>query len=290
MQIPLEQIDPPKFLLREVDTNSADFLQLLDAIRDHGLLNSVIVRPSEGDRFELVDGNHRLTACRMLNTGTIEAIVRTMSDVQVWVTQIQANSVRFETSRMEYARHLLRLQQAQPEMTLSQLAKLVGQRNYWVRQQLNLLDLRPEYQTMADRGHLPVMNAYVLAKLPPHIQGRFLELALKLDPKEFRLLVGAEITRLQMNAKDRSEEKRLASIKSDPAPMLRPLSELVKELRSQTAARGLVAHAKPQNLVDAFRLGVQWTLNVDPLTLEERKAKIAEKQISKIFDHNRKDN
>jgi hypothetical protein len=42
--------------------------------------------------------------------------------------------------------------------------------------------------------------------------------------------------------------------------------------------------------VDAFKLGVQWALNVDPLTIEDRKAKIADKQISKIFDHKRKDN
>lgn len=283
MQLQLDMIDPPIVFMRRVDTESVDFLQMCDTIRDFGQHNSILVRPV-GDRYQLVDGAYRLAAHRYLKQATIEATVRDMDDCQVLMTQIQANVVRVQTSRIDYANHLLRIQQALPSTTLAQLAKLAGRQPYWVRQQLDLLDLRLEYQTMADRGYLPVLNAYSLSRLPPHIQGRYIEQALNMEPIAFRSLVAPEIQRLQMNAKDRSEATRIAAATSSPQPYLRQVKELVSELSTRHAAKGLIAEAKPENMTEAFRLGVQWVLNIDPLSLETRRFQMGEKKISRIID------
>lgn len=281
MKISIDLIDPPPTYMREVDTHSVEFLELRDSIRDWGLHNSILVRP-RGDRYQLVDGAYRLRAHVELQVTQIEANVRDMADDEVLVAQLQANAVRRETSRIEYAKQLLRIQNAFPNLTLAQLAQYAGKQRYWVRQQLDLLDLRPEYQTMADRGQLPVMNAYTLAKLPPHIQGRYIDRALVLPPCEFKLLVAEEVRRLMLDSKARAEEKRLAT--TDPHPFLRPLKDLTKEIREGTAARGVVANIRPATHVEAFLLGIKWALNIDPDTAQDRKEKLAERNISRKIE------
>jgi ParB/RepB/Spo0J family partition protein len=282
MLIQTNLIDPPIVFMRKVDTECIEFLELCVSIQTYGLHNSILVRP-QGERFQLVDGAYRLAAHQHLRIEVIEAISREMGDDEVLMSQIQANAVRKETSRIDYAKHLLRIQYALPQTTLTQLARMAGRQPYWVRQQLDLLDLRPEYQTMADRGHLPVLNAYSLAKLPPHIQGQFIEPALNMEPDAFRAMIAPEILQLQMNAKARSEASRIASVTSEPKPYLRQLKELTSELRTCHAAKGLIAEAKPANMTEAFRLGVQWTLNMDPLSVETRKAQMGESQIKRIL-------
>lgn len=283
MQLSIDKIDPPLVYLRKVDTESVDFLQLCDTIRSHGLHNSILVRPIN-DRYQLVDGAYRLEAHKCLGLETIESNVRDMTDAEVLVVQIQANSVRPETSRIEFAKHLMRVQQALPDTTLSQLAKMVGRQSYWVRQQLDLLDLRLEYQTMADRGRISILNAYSLSRLPQHIQGRFIEQALNMAPEAFRALIAPEIQRLQMNAKDRSEATRIAAATSEPQPYLRQLKELTSELRTCQAAKGLIAEARPASMTEAFRLGVQWAMNMDPHSLENRKAQMGAQKITRTID------
>lgn len=282
MQIKLDLIDPPIVYMRTVDKNSVDFYQLCDSIENFGLHNSILVRPV-GDRYQLVDGAYRLAAHQHLRIEAIEAIVRDMTDTEVLMVQLQSNVIRPETSRIEYANHLMRIQHAVPSITLAQLAKIAGRQPYWVRQQLDLLDLRLEYQTMADRGHLPVLNAYSLSRLPPHIQGRYIEQALNMEPGAFRALVAPEIQRLQMNAKDRAEATRIAAATSEPQPYLRQLKDLTSEVRTCNAAKGLIAEAKPANMTEAFRLGVQWALNVDPLSLETRKAQMGANKITRTI-------
>jgi ParB/RepB/Spo0J family partition protein len=283
MQIPIKLIDPPVVYMRAVDKESVDFYQLCDSIQNFGQHNSILVRPV-CNRFQLVDGAYRLAAHEHLRIETIEAIVRDMTDNEVLMVQIQANVIRPETTRIEYAKHLMRIQQAMPGTTLAQLAKIAGRQPYWVRQQLDLLDLRLEYQTMADRGHLPVLNAYSLSRLPSHIQGRFVEQALNMEPEAFRALIAPEIQRLQMNAKDRSEATRIAAATSEPQPYLRQLKDMTSELRTCQAAKGLIAEAKPTNMTEAFRLGVQWALNVDAFSMEARKAQMGEKKITRTIE------
>lgn len=290
MEIALFDIADPPIFLRSVDQQSVEFRELCDSMRDFGQHNSILVRPHNDRPYQLVDGAYRLAAARKLGWTTIEATIREVADSELLAIQIQANAVGGrETTRMEYAKHLLRIQKACPETTMVELAKYSGKNTYWVRQQLDLLNLRLEYQTMADRGIIPVMNAYALAKLPPHIQGRYIEQAQVMPPPEFKQLIAAEIQRLTMNAKDRAEERRIAALTSEPHPFLRPLKDLTGELRSQTAAKGLIAAVKPKTPIDAFTLGVAWALNVDPLTAEDRKARLADKKISRVIERNLED-
>jgi len=250
-----------------------------------GLHNSILVRP-HGDRFQLVDGAYRLAAHEHLGLKEIEVISREMTDSEVLACQIQANSMRKETIPIEYAKHLLRLQATCPDITMAQLAQYAGKNSYWVRQQLDMLNLRLEYQIMVDRGQLPLMNAYRLGKLPPHIQGRYIQQALSMGRVEFETLVAEEINRLRVNKKDRAEAHREAARHAEPHPYLRPLKTLKDELRAPTAAKGLVADVKPATHVDAFLLGVKWALNVDPHSITDRKEKLADANISRVISKN----
>lgn len=282
MDLPIAQIDMPRILLRDVRTDSVEYAELRNSIsKPHGVLNSVLVRPM-GDRFELVDGAYRLTVCKELGHETIPAISRELTDEEVLAIQIETNAVFMDTTTMEYARHLLRIQQAYPNITMPQLGKLVSKRAHWLKQQLELLKLDPKIQPMVDRGEISVMNAYKLAKLPPHIQRRHLKEAMIMPHDEFKTLVAEIIQQLQMNQKERAEEKRMAEQSAELHPFLRDVKTIKKELATNRQAALLIASQRPKTHLDAFRLALEWAMNIDPLTAAVRRGRAAEDSFSNL--------
>ena len=272
MLIKLDLIKPPAIPMREVDTFSIDYMTMRDSMRPRNQLSSILVRPVETG-YEVVDGMHRLTAAHELGWPDIECSIKDMTPREALVATLQSNAVRAETKRVEYAKHLIRIQRAYPELTLAQLAQLCGRQPYWVRQQLNLLDLRLEYQTMVDQGLIPTLNAYELARLSHSRQGYFLTAAMTLSAEEFPEYVATEVRRLMVASQDRKSLQRLGS--DDTPPRLRSLKNVMAELRKPTVVNGLIAECKPKTLQEAFLLGLQWATSTDALTVEERKDKLA---------------
>lgn len=275
-------IDMPTILLREVRTDSVEFAEMVRSIRTHGVLNSVLVRPRENGRFQLVDGAWRLTASKAAGKTEIDAIVRDLTDEEVLAIQIETNAVFADTTTMEYAKHLLRLQQAYPGLTIPKLAKLVSKSAFWVKQQMRLLELDEKIQPMVDRGEISLMNAYQLAKLPRHMQMRHLEAGLLQSPEEFKEFIASTIRNLMVESKERAEEKRLASINEEPHPYLRGLNDLKAELKTNRAAALLIADQRPQTHLEAFRLALQWVMHTDHRTLEERRGRVVERTFDEL--------
>ncbi len=267
--IPIQLLDPPKVLLRSLDKESHDYQDLVSTIRDQGLHNSILVRPS-GDRFEVVDGWFRTNACTDLGLDTIPAIVKPLTDWECLVCQLQANVVRHETSRVDIARQLLKIQAQYPGIKIAQLAAFAGRSTVWVRQQLRLLELQLDYQIEVERGLIPVLNAYELAKLPPYAQADIVQQARTMPPDEFKELVLQRSQNMSEETLDRRKEG-MAKRDFPTHAFLRTLPTLKSEITHKTAARALIAAVRPANVVDAFTLGVQWATNTDPLSLEERR-------------------
>ena len=106
----------PKIKLRYVDRESVAFLEMCDSIREHGILNSILVRP-QGDVYEIVDGLCRYTASTIVGRATIPAIIREISDNEALSLQVQANAITLETKPAEYAQQIKRIMERDPDMT-----------------------------------------------------------------------------------------------------------------------------------------------------------------------------
>ena len=72
VQIPIDEIYVPA--KRRHDLQPATVETLAESILEHGLETPISVR-RDGERFVLVNGLHRLEACRALGEETITAII-----------------------------------------------------------------------------------------------------------------------------------------------------------------------------------------------------------------------
>lgn len=90
--------------LRPVD--DAWVAALAESIRDHGLEQPIVVRPtplSDSGAYALVAGCHRLAAVRLLGETEIEAIVRDLSDDEARLVEIDENLMRRELDPLDRA-------------------------------------------------------------------------------------------------------------------------------------------------------------------------------------------
>jgi len=85
---------------RETNANEMDpvrFKLLVNAIKKVGFLQPVLVRP-KGDRFEVIDGHHRMAGAKELGMTLIPCIVEDMSDEQARALALGMNQLRGDLS------------------------------------------------------------------------------------------------------------------------------------------------------------------------------------------------
>ena len=153
-----------------VDFDQDRISELAGSIRARGMICPVIVRPA-GRRFQLIDGERRLRACKMLGLELIAAGIRVVADdAEQFILAVAANAAREDLSPMERARAMRRIA-ALPqfaEMSVMDrskaIAKIFGKSGSWAYEHMRLLDLAPEAQSMIERGEIsPVMGTQLLA-------------------------------------------------------------------------------------------------------------------------------
>jgi ParB family chromosome partitioning protein len=198
LHIPLDRISSSPLQPRR-DFSDTQLDELVDSIREHGVIQPLIVR-AIGDRMELIAGERRLRACLKLDLPDIPVIVREASDREVLEMALIENLQREDLNPIEEAQAYRRLA-SEFELRQEDIAKKVGRSRAAVANAMRLLDLDPEVQTHLAQGRLSVGHAKAV-------------LALK-DPEAQRALA-ARIIRHNLTV--RAAEKAAQAILNPPAP------------------------------------------------------------------------
>src|SRR5436309_3646128 len=165
--------------------------ELIDSIRQHGIIQPLIVRQA-GTRFELIAGERRWRAAQEIGLATVPAMVRTANDLEVLELSLIENLQRADLNPIEEAQGYARLAN-EFGMRQEDIAVKVGRSRAAVANVLRLLDLHPQVQVWLAQNLLSVGHAKVL-------------LALKAPEEQ---LLAAE-TVLRRNATVRSTERLVA--------------------------------------------------------------------------------
>ena len=189
-QIDLARIVPSPLQPRK-DFGREALQELIDSIRQHGIIQPLIVR-QVGARFELIAGERRWRAAQEIGLATAPAIVRTASDLEVLELSLIENLQRADLNPIEEAQGYARLAN-EFGMRQEDIALKVGRSRAAVANALRLLDLHPQVQVWLTQNLLSVGHAKVL-------------LALKAPEEQ---LLAAE-TVLRRNATVRSTERLVA--------------------------------------------------------------------------------
>lgn len=272
--IVIESLVEPWVILRPVNKESVEYLELRDSIADRGFLNSIAVRPSPRDpgQFEIIDGLYRWNCAKEIGLTHIPCIVKHgISDEDVLAIQIQANANRPETTPMEYARQLKRIQKARPDITLVEISHLVHKRPIWVSQMLGLLKLNKSLQKAVDRGDICLANAYMLAKIPDHMQASYSEAAKTMTSHEFRALA-AGVIKAFTEAVKQGKMDAFFTADFQAQPHMRSLKDLLDELESPGVGPVLVVSENCKTLLDAWKTALTWVVHLDKQSVQEQEA------------------
>src|ERR1700675_3451392 len=147
--IPLNRIQESKTNPRRT-FDETKLAELADNIRQHGVLQPVLVRPLPGGEdgfFELVAGARRYRASQIAKRETIPATIRELTDTQCLELQLIENLQRVDVHELDEARGYAALMHLQPETyTVETLAEKIGRSEKYVYARLRLTHLVDEVQ------------------------------------------------------------------------------------------------------------------------------------------------
>lgn len=173
-EIPLNQIAESRSNPRR-QFDERKLTELADNIKQHGVLQAILVRPIGTDSFEVVAGTRRYRASKLAGRKTIPATVRELSDAQCLELQLIENLQRADVHELDEAQGYAALMQLQPDTyTVETLATKIGKSQAYVYARLRLLALIPEARQAFYDGKLTVAHAFELARLQPNDQQRAL--------------------------------------------------------------------------------------------------------------------
>jgi ParB family transcriptional regulator, chromosome partitioning protein len=252
-QINLTNIVPSALQPRK-DFGHEALQELINSIRQHGIIQPLIVRPATagpssggdaGRRFELIAGERRWRAAQEIGLTEVPAIIRSANDLEVLELSLIENLQRADLNPIEEAQGYARLAN-EFGMRQEDIALKVGRSRAAVANALRLLDLHPQVQIWLAQDLLSVGHAKVV-------------LALKTPEEQ---LLAAE-TVLRRNATVRATERLVARLLgvgrsrrkseragSDPSLMPTAVEDLQNRLQEHLATHVTIHHGEKRGRIE----------------------------------------
>lgn len=162
--IPVDDIKPNPNQPRTT-FNDDTLAELAASIRETGLLQPILVRPTDRDGYELVAGERRLRAAKLAGLKDVPSIVRELSDAKSLEIALIENLQREDLAPLERAaayQHYLDTFGG----TIEDLAKHLSESRANISNYLRLLKLHPEICFMLGSGQLGMGHARAIAAIP----------------------------------------------------------------------------------------------------------------------------
>lgn len=143
----------------------AQLAELADSIREHGVIQPLIVTRSKGDKYLLIAGERRLQAAKKVGLRVVPTVVReAATNRELLELALVENIQRTDLSPLESA---VAFQTLADEFDLShdQIAKRVGKQRTTVSNTLRLLKLSKQVQQALSRGEISEGHARALLGL-----------------------------------------------------------------------------------------------------------------------------
>ena len=196
VELPIDIIDQfPKHPYKVKDDD--DMIQLIESIKENGVITPIIVRPKPKGRYEMISGHRRLQACRHLGHKTICGQVLELDKNAATVMMVDSNLARSNILPSEKAfAYKMRLDAmkkqgkrtdltSRPLDTKSRaderLGDQVGESARTIQRYIRLTNLIPLLLQMVDEGKIAMRPAVEISYLPEKLQNKLADCILKED-------------------------------------------------------------------------------------------------------------
>ena len=140
--------------------------ELADSIKVQGVMQPIVIRPLNGDQYEIIAGERRWRATQLAGLDTIPAVIRAVNDEAAIAMALIENIQRENLNPIEEAIALKRLQD-EFQLTHQQVATAVGKSRTAVSNLLRLMALDSEVKKCLEHGDLEMGHARALLSLEP---------------------------------------------------------------------------------------------------------------------------
>ena len=147
---------------RDLDPEALE--ELAASVRQHGIMQPIVVRSIGVNRYEIIAGERRWRAAQLAELPNVPALVKDVPDESAIAMALIENIQREDLNAMEEAMALFRLQE-EFELTQQQVADAVGKSRSAIANLLRLLQLQEPVRLMLERGDLEMGHARSLLAL-----------------------------------------------------------------------------------------------------------------------------
>lgn len=190
IEVPISQIDGfPNHPFKVVNDDSMQ--ELVQSIKENGLIMPAIVRKKDDGRFELISGHRRKMACKLAGLEKMAVTVREFDRDSAIITMVDSNMQRDKILPSEKAfAYKMRLEAMKRQgertdltsrpmveklLSVEQLGKIINENGRQIQRYVRLTELQPEILKMVDENTLGFRPAVELSFLNTQEQQDLLE-------------------------------------------------------------------------------------------------------------------
>ena len=193
--IPIELIDefpdhPFKVRMDE------DMDQLVESVKERGLITPITLRPKEDGRYDIVSGHRRKKACEIAGLSVVKADVREMSRDEAILLMVESNlqrsvilpsekafsyKMRYEALKRQGQRTDLTSGPVGQKFSRDELASAVEDSSRQIQRYIRLTELIPELLDLVDENQIALRPAVELSYLTKDEQRMVYEQILDCD-------------------------------------------------------------------------------------------------------------
>ena len=169
--------------------------ETVESIKTYGVLQPVIVRPSDDGNYEILSGHRRKRACELAGRKTIPAIVRELDDDAAIIFMVDSNlqrenilpseraaayKMKLEALKRQGIRNDLTCTQVEYKLdygkkSVEKVAEEAGESRAQIQRYVRLTELQPELQQMVDEKKMAFTPAVEISYLKPDEQRMLLD-------------------------------------------------------------------------------------------------------------------
>lgn len=176
VEVRLSEIEPNREQPRK-DFDQEALAQLAESIREHGLIQPILVRPLPGGTYQIVAGERRWRASRMAGLTAVPVIIRELDDTAAMELALIENLQREDLNPVEEALGYKTLMEDYG-MTQEKAAQRVGKSRPAVANALRLLNLPEKELTMVRSGEISAGHGRALLSISdPEVYAKAVKMA-----------------------------------------------------------------------------------------------------------------
>ena len=182
--IPLELIDDfPDHPFKVRDDE--DMMQLVESVKERGVITPATVRQKEDGRYELVSGHRRKRACELAGFETLRSEIVDLDRDEATILMVESNfqrseilpsekafayKMRLEAMKRQGERTDLTSRPVGNKLSVTQIADEVGDSERQIHRYVRLTNLVPELLEFVDEGRIKMRPAVELSYLDEDCQ------------------------------------------------------------------------------------------------------------------------